>query len=124
MITDHGDCPFECVDWINIPVDIELIETVDRETGEKDGTWTLRASNYTPLKHRIYEGAYKAVSESREELAELLRKHALPVYMAAFKQIQAICDNQDSQLSTWGNEMFPEPLERKIDSDSIKKENP
>ena len=100
MIKEKGEIPFGEADGSSIPVDVWLTETENDKTREKDGTWTLRAANYIPRKG-VVEGSYEAVSDKREELVELIKRHVLPLYETAVKKLRAICEDGADNLYYW-----------------------
>ena len=101
MIEEKGERSFSEANDANIPVDVWLTETENDETGENAGTWTLCAANYIPRRGEVTKDAYKAVSEKREELVELIRQHILPLYETAVKKLQAVCDGGAQDLYYW-----------------------
>ena len=102
MVEEKGEIPFSGANDLNIPVNIWLLETKG-EDGKKDGTWTLRANNFLPRKDRVETDMYEAVSEKREELVDLIKKHILPLYETAVKKLQAVCNGTGNELYFWGD---------------------
>ncbi|MEK7493850.1 MAG: hypothetical protein AAB630_01700 [Patescibacteria group bacterium] len=54
-----------------------------------------------PRKCAVVEGSYEAVSDKKEELVELIQRHILPLYEAAVKKLQTICDGGAQDLYYW-----------------------
>lgn len=101
MVEDKGEIPFDKADEANIPVNIWLLEEKDDDDDNKTGRWELTASNYTPRKGVLYEGVYKATADSRDELADLIREHIIPLYETAVKKLQAVCEGGAKGLYYW-----------------------
>lgn len=101
MVIQTGEVPFEEAFVSCIPVDIWLVENENSETGVKDGTWTLRAASYLPHKSSITENTFIATSENRDDLVQLLKTYVIPLYEAASKKLQAICDGKTDRLYKW-----------------------
>ena len=75
-------------DGANVPVNIFLIDETD--DGAKDGKWILRADNFMPRKCSAMDGAYRVTADTREELAALVAKYILPLYLTALRNVGGI----------------------------------
>ncbi len=96
MIHSRNDrMEFSSADDANIPVDIWLTKEAD------EPRWVLRASNYMPRKECLHPHGYHAESESREELADLIMAHVMPLYETAVRQLKAIASGEADSLYYW-----------------------
>ena len=93
---DRGDWPIEAVDDANIPVDIRI-----HPPNENNNKWRLTASNYMPRRAAIAEDSLKVEADSREELVDLLRKHIIPLYEVALRQLNKVADGTAESLYYW-----------------------
>ena len=88
MIHDVGECSLDAIDDANVPVTI-FVSRVDEddidEYPDLEGqvAWTLTASNFMPRKGVVCEGAYRLLSDDRDELVAAFQQRALPVYKDA-----------------------------------------
>jgi hypothetical protein len=112
MIHEFGKIEIAAADDMNVPVDIWLLQmdpkfpdafpwTVRGESAA-GMQWCLRANNYMPRKGCLSgEGSYMVFSDSREELAALVREHVLPLYRAALDVVTCIADGSQDCLYYW-----------------------
>ena len=100
---DIGKIPIEDADDANVPVDIWLTKRNENDE-EHPGKWQLRANNYMPRKACLGgERSYCAISDDREVLAALVRKHWLPLYQIAVEILTEMRPNKDdnARLYYW-----------------------
>lgn len=79
-VQDLGELQITDCDDSNIPVNCRLRQF--------EGMWDWSADNFMPLKSAVDEGMYNLVSESKEEILNLIHKHVVPLYTAALANIQ------------------------------------
>lgn len=103
MIEDIGQIPFDAFDDANVPVDIWLTEIdEDKESFAEGYRYELKAGCYMPRRGRVEETALNIIASTREELAEIVKKHLLPLYETAVVKINKIISGEEEDLYYWG----------------------
>lgn len=87
MLEDIGDLSLEDMDESNIPVNCFLTEP-----DEDGGKWTWEAENFMP-RRRLIGGSYDLEADSKDEILEAVRKHVVPLYEAALKNLRETGEN-------------------------------
>lgn len=87
MLRDTGDLAIEEADDANVPV-ICLLSEPDRE----NGLWVWDARNFMPRKERC-GGDFRLEADTKEEIMEVLRKHVIPLYEKALKNMKENGEN-------------------------------
>jgi hypothetical protein len=107
MIEETGELRIADANDANVPVDIWLrspgkwkLEGCFDYDGEQDTSnlWLLTANNYMPRKARLgnpVKWCYE-VWGTEAELRELVKKHVLPLYVAAVEVLQGIADGKEN----------------------------
>ena len=112
MIVSVGEISFESCDDANIPVSIFFSEVRENELKDlyrehdleglenAEKLYQVIADNYMPRRGTSSEG-YHAVSDSKEELAALLREQVLPLYKIAFDKVTSLSSGELGGLYYW-----------------------
>lgn len=88
MIEDTGEIELSEADDSNIPV-VCLLSPPDCD----EKRWVWYASNFMPRKEYCHSGAYRLEADTKEEIVEAVRKHVVPLYEAALKNLKETGEN-------------------------------
>lgn len=98
-----GECSFDDVDEMSVPVDIWLTKEKDDEGNETD-YYTLRAGCYMPRKGMINETLFGVRSKNPEALRKIVREKIIPIYQTALAKLEAIANGKSDNLYYWEEE--------------------
>ena len=102
LYRDCGEIKITNADNANIPVDIWISPRDEGDSAPE--AWKLYANNYMPRRGYLSgNSSYKAYSDSREVLVELVKKHWLPLYQVAVDILSTMEPNENgnARLYYW-----------------------